>query len=287
MSPLTKLYFHNSRCLLNCYIENCMYYKLKPVIGFRASDYPEKNIEPIISLIWFVINVWINYLVKSHWPGRDGQNLSGIFAEYITIFNNRRGKYIKEHVCFFNISVSITSWIRVFLNISSSFKPCFLSWDYFEYRAELFHDFCRIQNIWRHIFAFSHSWQQSTVTLQYRAVQTRAFLGKEGVYTLVYPATKILIYWGFKFGDTCKKYIVSSDKKMSLTGHFFLGKSETANYCHSTQGMLQNSKETKAKACRSLSFWSTFSSPTLSKLKNKPIWNHYKFSVIHGLNPSW
>lgn len=53
------------------------------------------------------------------------------------------------------------------------------------------------ENIWEDIFTLRHCWQQSTVTLQYHTVQTRAFLGKEGAHTLVHSATKILIYWGF------------------------------------------------------------------------------------------
>lgn len=224
-------------------------------------------------MIWFVINIWINYSVKRHWPGRDGQNLSGIFAEYIAIFNNRKDM-VHKRACLIlqHVSVLIISWIGVFLSISSNFKPCFLSRDHFELHSSII--FCRMQEIWGDIFTLSHSWQQSIVTLQYYAVQTRAFLGKEGVYTLVYSATKILKYWGcfLSLVMHVRKHMTSSDREnVPYWALLFGGSLKLQITATVTQRMLQNSKETKAKACRSLLFWSTFTSLTLSKLKNKPI----------------
>lgn len=101
-------------------------------------------------------------------------------------------RYIKKHVCFFSM-FQCQSWIRVFFNIYSNFKPYFL----LSIELNSFIIFCRMQDICGDIFTLVHSWQQSIVTLQYHVVQTRAFLGKGGVYTLIYPATMILMYWGF------------------------------------------------------------------------------------------
>lgn len=134
--------------------------------------------------------------------------------------------------------------------------------------------FCRMQEIWGDIFTLSHSWQQSIVTLQYYAVQTRAFLGKEGVYTLVYSATKILKYWGcfLSLVMHVRKHMTSSDREnVPYWALLFGGSLKLQITATVTQRMLQNSKETKAKARRSLLFWSTFTSLTLSKVKNKPI----------------
>lgn len=115
-----------------------------------------------------------------------------------------------------------------------------------------------MQDIWEDIFTLMHSWQVSIFALQYRAVRTRAFLGKEGVYTLIYPATIVLMYWGFffKLGDAYKKYITSSDKENVPHWALLFGGSLKLQITSTiTQGMLQNSKETKTKACRSLGFF--------------------------------
>lgn len=136
-------------------------------------------------------------------------------------------RYIKECVCFFSMCQYQSSlgivFFSIFLKISS---PIFFPETILNVELNCLLIFCRMQDIWRDIFTLRNSRWQSIVILQYHAVQTRAFLGKEGVYTLIYLATKILMHWGLFFLSLVmhiKIYITSSDKRSPSQGIFFRG----------------------------------------------------------------